>query len=183
MKMTISQLQADWAVFGRVNSKNQFREVINELLMMLGSGMIRLVGKSVLAFCSICIIFSSLSFYEIYSEEKAILSTLRRWNPKSVLSNQYSILWRSYIVLYVGMRSYSNPLMRRNGWRREFNLLHCLSDCPCHCNVQSYLILLTDCLSSLSSCCATIEAELPWYTQGQHFTMKSLVLQLVFCMI
>lgn len=181
MKIAISQLQADWAVFGRVNSKNQFREVINELLMMLGSGMIRLVGKSVLAFCSICIIFSSLSFYEIYSEEKAILSTLRRWNPKSVLSNQYSILQRSYIVLYVGKRSY--PLMRRDDWRREFNILHYLCDCPCHCNVQSHLILLSDCLSSLCPCCATIEAELLWYMQGQHFTMKSLVSQLVFCMI
>ena len=87
--------------------------------MMLGSGMIRLVGKSVLAFCSICIIFSSLSFYEIYSEEKAILSTLRRWIPSSVLSNQYSILLRSYIVLYEGMRSYPNPVMRRDNWRRK----------------------------------------------------------------
>jgi hypothetical protein len=68
----------DRSVSERLTFVKQLIEYFNESLRMVSSGMIRLVGKSVLAFCSICIIFSSLSFYEIYSEEKAILSTLRR---------------------------------------------------------------------------------------------------------
>lgn len=68
----------DRSVPERLIFVKQSVEYPNESLRMVSSGMIRLVGKSVLAFCSICIIFSSLSFYEIYSEEKAILSTLRR---------------------------------------------------------------------------------------------------------
>ena len=43
------------------------------------SALFTTVTKSFLALCAICIIYSNLSFYEIYSEERATLSTLRRY--------------------------------------------------------------------------------------------------------
>jgi hypothetical protein len=85
-----SEHRPDRFVSERLIFVKQLIEYFDESLRMVSSGMIRLVGKSVLAFCSICIIFSSLSFYEIYSEEKAILSTLRRWYSYSMLSYQLS---------------------------------------------------------------------------------------------
>jgi hypothetical protein len=135
----------------------------------------RTVTKWLLIFCSICIIFSSLSFYEIYSEERAVLSSLRRFVTAFMFAPAISlVVWSHFPVICCEVHMYHRP-------SHQWLLMIIFHECPISTidiirnSINSYTV------HYLYILCITTLAALLLCMLDQLSMMKSRASQLVYC--